>query len=163
MDWATVDLVESSLSITRLLSCIAVASIAGLIGCFYFIEHSSTLAAETARRFAVAAFVDRDFSKAADFVPAELNAEEAESWIGTMVAKMHPDQDFPSVVWPIGFEPEPGARIVKIYLGGGDGTTLISYYQITLQGEKSVGYRVIAMYRNKEMFPIGPTYAPVKF
>ncbi len=129
-------------------------------GCFYYIEHNPPLALETARRFSLIAYVQRDLSKAMAFLPPERVNEVSEVDLENLIVKMHPENDYPIEITPIGYETVPGVRRINVYLVGRSATKS-SYYRIGFEGDRRTGYFVTEMYRQFKMFEVGSLYKSV--
>jgi len=119
--------------------------------CFYYIEHNPPLAAETARRFAQVAFVNKDFSSGLRFVLPNRRNDFTEQSLSKLVETMHPDGDFPNAIIVTGYEVLPGTRSVDVYLESDDALKT-RFYRIRVEGDRYTGYFVSELFRQDTRF-----------
>jgi hypothetical protein len=131
---------------------LAISIILGsLTSCVSFIHHDQDMAAEAARAFAQAAFVDRDDAKARELLSPSLAQGLTAEKLTEQIARLHPGS-FPTRVTVTEYEPMMGQRAMMIYLkGANDGEDF--YYRFVMEGDATLGYRVAGLFRGNGPHP----------
>lgn len=125
---------------------LAVSIILGsLTSCVSIIHHDQDMAAEAARAFAQAAFVDRDDAKARELLSPSLARELTPGKFPEAIARLHP-KSFPTRVKATDYEPMMGQRAMMIYLKGANDEEDF-HYRFVMEGDSTSGYRVAGIFR----------------
>ncbi|WP_337175227.1 hypothetical protein [Paludisphaera sp.] len=120
-------------------------TLGSLTSCVSIIHHDQDMAAEAARAFAQAAFVDRDEAKARELLSPTLAQEFTPEKLPGAIARLHPES-FPTRVRATDYEPMMGQRAMMIYLkGANDGEDF--HYRFVMEGDSTSGYRVAGLFR----------------
>lgn len=123
----------------------------------YYRTHNQNEAAEVAKSFAYAAFVVRDKEKAFSFLITNNKAKELDlNKLGEMIEKMHPQNIYPKIVFPLEYEIVPNTGAIRIFLKGEGENQEEFYYQIVVVKE-SEGHRVAGLARNMDNSPYPKT------
>jgi hypothetical protein len=115
------------------------------------LNHSPSLAAQEAQRFAQAALIERDFQKAYGWFGEGGKAAASFDQFTEALRSSHP-MAFPQSVTAIEYEPIPGQRGMNIYLFGENGNEKF-YYRFAMEGVKETGYKVSGLWRHDGPYP----------
>jgi hypothetical protein len=136
---------------------ICVASCVPRVG---VLHHSPDAAAEVARKFAEAAFVERDNSKARELLVAKMQEAYSAERLETELEKIHPS-GYPTTVSTTDFEPIPRQAAMSIFVMGENDSEKF-YYRLVMAGTADTGYQVTAFGRGSGAYPPSAIRQPLK-
>lgn len=138
---------------------ITIISVSTFSACFspYYRTHNQNEAANVAKSFADYAFIKKDKDKAFTLL---IRKDKTASFdvvkLGEEIGKMHPDNKYPNMIFPLEYEIVPNTGVIRIFLKGEGSSKEEFYYQIVTIKEDNE-YKVAGIFRNMDNIPYPKT------
>lgn len=118
-----------------------------LMGCEESIKHDELSAGKKAEEFARMAFVKQDIDSGYALLADATKRHVSRDQFKVVVSKLHPNA-FPKTVAAVEYRPMPlGEKAIYVFLIG-ENSGEHFYYQLTMEGTATTGYRVLKFSRS---------------